>query len=187
MKFNVILTEAFKNIFTREEKEKYVDEVWDIFQEAYSYLEAGFLSFDSKEEMLDETFQWKLRFTDKKLVAVKVYKNNKGFRKSVATGSKDGYGYLAIEMALEDMKRSLFEISGKMETILIAKLPGGYKNEYIIPNTEVANLLKKDITLSDDGIHYSRMIGGSMHTKIMLGTYNDKRLEYEGKNENRKN
>jgi hypothetical protein len=57
------------------------------------------------------------------------------------------------------------EVSDALEHILIK-----YVGATPVPNTQVHDILKKKIeNLDPDGIHYTREIGGEMHTKVMVG------------------
>ena len=58
------------------------------------------------------------------------------------------------------------EVSDKMEYIYINK-----KGAVPVP-VEVAQKIMKDkpfVKIHDDGFHYDRIIGGEVHTKIMVG------------------
>ena len=37
-----LLTERYINLFDKNEMSKYIDDIWDIMQESYKYLEGGF-------------------------------------------------------------------------------------------------------------------------------------------------
>ncbi len=161
----VILKEAYVNLISEEDKEKYSDVVWEILQKTYAPL-GGFKSASSKEELIKDSFLWKLVRRNNKIVAVAIYKDKYG-RKGIAKGcdgSIDGKKAL-ISIIREDMKldRSWGEVSGKLADIMIAK--GGIP----VPNTLAATITGKNIiSLNPDGYHYTRMIGDQPHEKIII-------------------
>jgi len=128
----------------------------------------GFLSAKSKEELIQKVAFTKMVRKDGKIVAASLYKDSHG-RKRIASGT-DGtsIGKLALRQILrEDVKfdRAWGEVSGKMEHI--AKKDGAVP----YPNILAADLLKKKILeLNPDGYHYTRMIQGEPHEKIIYGT-----------------
>lgn len=73
----------------------------------------------------------------------------------------------AVKAMMKDAcKRGWCEVSGKPEEILISM--GAYK----IPAQELvdAGVFKgKQVKIEADGYHYTRMLGGQLHTKIALG------------------
>lgn len=169
------LTESYKNIMSKSDKEKYVDEVLDILQS--SYKDIGGIktpSFMSREAAIEGPHMWKLVVRDGKVIAVNIYKDDGTGRKSVLAGT-DGSVQGKREMAkliTDDVTRSYTEISDAMEKFVFKRFPE-LANKYKIPNTEAIKHLQPGearIPEDNDGYHYDRKIGGSWHTKIMLGT-----------------
>ena len=169
------LTESYKNIMSKPDKEKYVDEVLDILQS--SYKDIGGIktpSFMSREAAIDGPHMWKLVVRDGKVIAVNIYKDDGTGRKSVLAGT-DGSVQGKREMAkliTDDVTRSYTEISDAMERFVFKRFPD-LADRYKIPNTEAIKHLQPGearIPEDDDGYHYDRKIGGGWHTKIMLGT-----------------
>lgn len=87
MRFKNFINEAFINVFSSEDKRKYVDDVWDIIQSTYSRL-GGIKGsgFSSKEDMIASIPMWKLVRKNGKIIAVQLYKDTNG-RKFVAAGT----------------------------------------------------------------------------------------------------
>ena len=55
-------------------KEEYLDQVWDLLQQAYAAI-SGMANMKDKEELLDDNLIWKLVTKNKKVLAVEIYKN----------------------------------------------------------------------------------------------------------------
>jgi len=169
MRIADILTERFVNVFTPDDKQKYADEVWDMLQKAYE-PSGGFATASSIEELIAKSAMWKLVMRDGDISALTIYKDVHG-RKAIASatnqslkGSKD---YKMIRTADHKLERSWAEVSGKPE-ILFHKM-----GAEPIPNKFAHILTSKHILkLNDDGYHYTRLIAGDPHEKIIYGTVN---------------
>lgn len=165
-----LITERFININSKEEMEKYIDKIWDMMQRTYSYLDGGFATASSPEELIRKTHYAKLVKKNDTIIAAALYKDSHG-RKGIAKGS-DGTkeGLMAVkQIYVEDMKfnRAWGELSGKAESFALKN--GGIP----VPNTMAAELLGKEIkSLNPDGFHYTREIGGADHEKIIVGNVN---------------
>jgi hypothetical protein len=161
-----ILSERFLNLFKREEIEPYIDVIWDMMERTYEPI-GGFKSARSKEDLLNKTFFAKLVRRNNKIVAAALYKDKYG-RKAIAKGS-DGSseGIAAVkEIYRDDVKfdRSWGEFFGKPESLLLQY--GGVP----IPNSLAGEILGKPILkLNPNGYHYTRMIDGEPHEKILIG------------------
>lgn len=167
--YNNFIFEHYINANTKETKSKYVDVVWEILQKSYAKI-GGFKSVNSKEEMIETNGIWKLVKKNNQIVAVAVYKDLFG-RKLYGLGSdgtKEGK-YQLLKLLKDDanLLRSYAEVSGKMEEHYINL---GFT---AIPSDIAEQLLNKSgkaiISKSEDGFHYSRLIGGEKFTKIMFG------------------
>lgn len=160
------LIEKIINVRDKDEKEQYVDVVWDMMQQSYQPV-GGFKSATSPDHLIDTTGMWKLVRRDGKIVAAKLYKDQHG-RKSVAggtDGSEQGKTDLK-KLILDDMKqrRAWAEVSDKMTHIYLNR--GAIK----IPNKYAAELTGKEIIdLDPDGYHYTRLIQGTPHEKLIVG------------------
>lgn len=161
-----LLAERYITLLTPNDRSKYVDVVWDIMEKSYAKL-GGFKSADDKQDLLDKTSIWKLVRKNGKIVAASLYKDKFG-RKCIASGTdgtSEGKSAL-MQMWLEDTKqnRAWGEFSGPSEHI---KLKQGIKP---IPNKYASEILDKPIiSLNPDGYHYTRMIAGEPHEKILAG------------------
>lgn len=183
MRITELLYERVRNAFTTNDKIKYGKQVWDILQKSYSSLPGGFGTASSLEELIEKSGLWKIVTRDGKVSAVNIYRDQHG-RKSIASGtdgsSQGKKDFLMLKDADVKLKRAWAEVSGAPEKIL-ARM--GAKP---IPNKFASLLTGKEILeLNDDGYHYTRLIGGSPHEKIIFGIVSltpelEKRLEDEG-------
>ncbi len=167
IKLKSLITERYINLLSIDDRKKYVDIVWDMLQVAYAKA-GGFKSAPDKETLLNDTFFWKLVRMDNKIVCGSLYKDKYG-RKSIATftdGTNTGKKSL-FNMWMDDIKlgRSWSEVSGAVEHIKMK-----FKDTPI-PNKYVSDIIGKPlISLNPDGYHYTRLIAGEPHEKILVGT-----------------
>lgn len=161
-----LLVERYLTLITPDQRKQYLDIVWDMLQKSYSKI-GGFKSSATPEDLIKETSLWKLVRKNGKIVAVSLYSDKYG-RKCIASGtdgSPEGKAAL-MQTWLDDTKqnRAWGEVSGAAEHI---KVKQGMKP---IPNKYVAAILRKDIiNYNPDGYHYTRLIGGEPHEKLMIG------------------
>lgn len=181
------LTEKFINLFTKEEKDQYKDEVYEFLKQAYAAI--GGLKgsgFSSADDMARNIPMWKLSRRNGKIVAGVLYKD-KGGRKIVASftdGTDEGRSQLA-DILKNEFKRSYTEVS-EAALGFIRKVAGVETiSKFVIPREKVKQMLKlKDdefrIEVPEDDKNvkslptlkdyfYQRKIGGEFHTKIMMG------------------
>lgn len=170
MRFKEFITETYINAIKPEQKQKYAEQVWDMLQASYAGLPGGFATAATIEELIQKSLLWKMVKRDGKIVAVQIYKDQYG-RKGIAGGT-DGSSIGKSEFSkivADDIKlnRSWAEVSGSPERIM-TKL-----GAQPIPNTLAAMLTGKEILeINPDGYHYTRLIAGEPHEKIMFGTVN---------------
>lgn len=162
----IILLEHYVNLLTTEEKEKYVDQVWDMLQKAYAPI-GGFKSASSKEELISDSNLWKLVRRGGKIVTVMIYKDKHG-RKSIACATDGTDQGKADLMKTKDddsrLRRAWAEVSGAVERIMIKT------KATPVPNKYAAKLTGKEILGYDvDGVHYTRLIAGEPHVKAIYG------------------
>lgn len=162
----ILLTERFLNLRSSDEMEQYLDTVWEILQNTYKDI-GGFKS-STKDSLIKETSMWKLSRRDGKIVAVVLYVNKRGTKLVGAgtdgspAGKKDMYMIISEDIKF---KRVWAEVSGAIEHIYL-KL-GATK----VPNDMAAEILNKQIlSLNPDGYHYTRLIKGHPHEKMIVGT-----------------
>ena len=160
-----LLIESFVNITSTQDKDKYLDIVWNMLQTAYEPI-GGFKS-STKESLIRETDMWKLCRRNNNITSLLLYVNKKGHKliggatNGTSEGKKDLY-----KMIDEDIKfkRAWAEVSGAMEHLYIKF------NANKIPNTEAEKVLGKHIiSLNPDGLHYTRLIAGHPHEKMLVG------------------
>ena len=168
MKSTDFLIERVVNLFTTQEKLKYADEVWALFQRSYAKLPGGFGSAANVEELVTKTGLWKLVTRNGEVTAANVYRDQHG-RKSIAAGtngSKQGLrDYLMVKDADIKLQRVWAEVSGAPEHMM---KKAGCKP---VPAKFAPMLTKKHIlSVNDDGFHYTRLIAGSPHEKIIYGS-----------------
>lgn len=163
------LLEHFVNLTNPSAKLQYADEVWEILQKSYAKI-GGFKSAASPEELISDSGLWKVVTRLGRVTAVSIYKDSFG-RKSIASGT-DGTPQGKADFFLikdEDikLKRAWSEVSGPLERIMeksgAKKLPSKY-----------ASILtgKPILALNEDGYHYTRLIAGHPHEKIIYGSVN---------------
>jgi hypothetical protein len=180
MRAKELLTERILNLHTPEQKAKYADEVWDLLQKSY-VRSGGFKSAADKEELITIPGYWKIVKRGDKITAANLYRKvpqTQTFKvyasgaetrpdpitntpRSTLQGKRD---YSMIKKADVTQKRAWAEVSGPAEAV--AKKSGGKP----IPNKYTAYLTGKEILdLDSDGYHYTRLIQGEPHEKIMYG------------------
>ena len=134
-----ILNETYINLFSIDDKEKYKEEVYNLFQETYKGI--GGLKgsgFNSPEEMVKVFPMWKLNKKDGKIIFAAVYKDKMG-RKCCA-GAQDGsrQGLKIFKNFLEaelSTGRSWTEISGPVLKLAQKWFPELLEKQRISPET----------------------------------------------------
>lgn len=160
------LLERVLNLFTPEEKTQYADEVWDILQKSYEKV-GGFKSVADVNELINQTYLWKLVRRDGQITSVNIYADKQG-RKSIASGTngttQGKIDYVKTNSEDLKFKRCWAEVSGPVERML-------QKTGMVaLPNSLAAILTNKNILdLNPDGFHYTRLIAGEPHEKIIYG------------------
>lgn len=171
-----------------DEKEKYLDEVWNLIQTAYASI-GGMASMTHKEDLMDDNLMWKLVVRNGKVVCCSISKIVGNTRKMVGgcsdgtpQGKKDFYAMCAEDVT-QTKRNAWAEVSGSMEGVYLFKL-----NAIPIPvdiaekilNDRGKTILRKD----KDGFHYVRKIGGKLFEKIMFGNVPEQyRTDWENESE----
>lgn len=183
MRYREFLIERVVNLHSTDEKMAYADEVWDMLQRSYKKI-GGFKSAGSPEELANDAGYWKLVRRGDKITAVGVYKKSpktKNF-KMIASATEtelnpDTGEYKATAQGLRDYnmvkssdiktQRSWAEVSGPAEKIMMRSGATPIDNKY-------AEFLtgKKIVDLNPDGYHYTRLIQGEPHEKVIVGFIN---------------
>lgn len=186
------ITEGFANLFTAEEKSNYVDVIWDMLHASYANI-GGMKGngFQSKKDMIDKIIFWKVAKTNGKINAFALYKD-KGGRKRVAVGTdgtSDGK-YNLFMIVKEDLVsgRSYSEMSSKLLSFAVKNIPNIKK--YCITFEDVEKKIGEEIRRPDEDdpelirhpdlkdYLYTREIGGSWKTKLMLGNINAPEISF---------
>ena len=161
-----LLNERIINLKTPAEKSRYASEVWDLLQQAYLPM-GGFKSASSPEELVQDSGLWKLVRREGEITAVNIYKDSFG-RKSIASGTNQTErGKRDYRMVKDEdirLKRSWAEVSGPVERVMLRSgakpLPARFA-EFLTG--------KKILEIADDGFHYTRLIAGHPHEKVIYG------------------
>lgn len=146
---------------------KYADQVWALLQKSYKKA-GGFHSADDIPDLISKTNMWKLVVRNGVVTAANLYRDLHG-RKSIAAGT-DGTqqgkrDYMMVKDADIKYRRAWSEVSGAPEH-LAAK--SGMRP---LPAKFAAMLTGKDIIeINADGCHYTRLISGHPHEKIIYGS-----------------
>lgn len=184
-----LLVERFVNLFTKDEKQKYVDQVWDMLQKSYAPLGGIHGSgFESKEDVINKIPFWKVAKTNGRVVAVALYKDKSG-RKRVAgatDGTQEGKDKFE-QMSKSDIaqERAYAEISSKSLNFILKRWKGSDITKYMVLPKDAEKVLGAELTypVPDDDpevlahpelkkFFYQRDIGGKLHTKLMIGKAN---------------
>jgi hypothetical protein len=183
--FSNYISERFVNVFKPNEKQPHAQEVFDMIQTSYASIGGMKGSgFNSPEDMIAKIPFWKLVRKDNKIVAGSMYKDKSG-RKRVAVftnGETNGKAGLAMIMK-EDFARAYFEVSKASLGFMVKTLGVSFVKKYAKTLDQVADRLDDDVELlpvPKDDLHlskfpelkdffYQRELGGTNHTKIMLG------------------
>lgn len=170
------INEHFVNVFIKDSSSradllKYKDAVWDMLSKSYEKI-GGLAGCPDVESLIEDTDFWKICTKNSRPVAVCVYSFKRGGRKLVfaaSSGDEEGkqwlYKILDDDIKFKD-RTAWAEVSGAMEHIMVNK-----KGAVPIP-ADIAQQIMKDkkfLKIHDDGVHYDRLIGGNVHTKIMVG------------------
>ena len=189
MKFAEFLNEKYLNLFTNTKgvisRNEYKDEVYELLQKAYKDI-GGIKGngFNSADDMVKNMPFWKIAKVKGKIVAIILYKDKNG-RKAVAMatdGSRDGILKLK-DILKNELSRSYMEASSNALRFAIKFLGVELLKKYAISIDDVKQLLHDDEILEVSEKYktdypdladyfYSRKIGSSIETKIMIGTPN---------------
>lgn len=199
--YNIL--ENFKNFIdpeeTRDQRLKYVDQVWDILQA--SYKDIGGIKgsgFKDKEDMVKTIAFWKIFTRAEKVIAVAMYKDKSG-RKGVAYGSdgSDDSKKVMASIFSADLDKSYSELSGRALGFVLKSVDPSVIQPFFMPvekvketlagkkiielenieddNAVVANLDEKDQKLwakwpNLRRFFYVRELAGELKLKLSIGT-----------------
>lgn len=153
-------------------RELHRHEIHDMISHAYTpvggYLGLGTGSDKESEAIHSDISNSLIKAVKRngKITSVNMYRKQHG-RKSIASatdGTAQGKAdFMKSKLEDHEHKRAWGEVSGKMAHIS-SKI--GMPD---IPSHRAKELLDKDVTAHDDGVHYDRDIAGKQFTKKMVG------------------
>lgn len=178
------LKEHFVNVFTPEDKEKYVDTVLKMINDSYADI-GGALGL-TVEKLMSPTVMFKLVRRGGKIVACVVYQYRKAKDSKVTFFdpkrderklryiAQDGsdVGKQEVRKLIEDdirlSDRGFWgEVSGKLERMYIKR--GAVPIPNVISRDVLKAMGKKVDRLDNDGYHYFRTVGGEEVRKLLIG------------------
>lgn len=170
--YNELLFEHIVNCHTKNDMEKYKDEVWNMLQESYKYC-GGIAGVESVDDIINDSTLWKLTRRTDKITAVIIYSNKRSGRK-ICCIAQDG-----SEQGKKDLKKMLKEDGMFVDRETWGEFSGAAASTALnqgmmqIPSdiAEIIMVGKKFIDKKEDGYFYTREIGGKQHIKIMLGNF----------------
>lgn len=156
-----------------------IDIIWSILQSAYQTI-GGFKGYQSAKDMLKRNNEMWLEYYNSQIVAVAVFNNYLGGNKLIGIGAISGElhdkGSICVKQMINKSIQQFdnwywVEVSGRIEYLY------EHMNGYPIPNIYAEHILRKEVILSEDGLHYNRIIGNSDEplTKVIYG-FKDKKL-----------
>lgn len=196
LSFKRHLNENYKNFIgpnSREDREKWVDQVWDVVQKSYAPI-GGIKGsgFESKRDMIDNIPFWKIYTKNDKVVAAAFYKDKNG-RKSVAvaTDGSDLGKKIVGDLFKASLGVSYGEKSGPALATMMKNVPWETLKNFVLTPEQVQKITGKKVTpLGKFGVDnlnekdkftydkfpelrpyfYVRFLDGEMHLKIAMGT-----------------
>lgn len=175
LSFKQFLSERFVTVGfsgNEPEREQHRQQIHDMLRTAYKEIggygghESG--SDDESNAIHNDITNSVIKATKRNgnLTAVGLYKKLHG-RKSIAVatdGTPQGkQDFLKMKSEDNARKRAWGEVSGKVEHIS-KKL--GFP---VIPAAKASQLIGKSVDVDDDGEHYFRKIGKTLHRKVIVG------------------
>jgi len=163
-----------KNVWitlTKDEQEEFAEEIFDLISTAYAPI-GGHANYKSPDDVTGAEGESDYMVIDldddDEFDALKITQNKEAGNKSVGMGH-DGSGpakSAAVNITAIMLKEPghYVEVSGKLKDILLSKGVPIVTDEETIRKA----LKGKKIEMNSDGT-YSRYIGGSKHTKTMMG------------------
>ena len=175
LQFLDFINENYKNITSKQHKQKYKDQVWDVLTKSYQYI-GGIKGsgFENAQMMVDVIPYWKIFTRDDRVIAVMLYKDKNG-RKMVACGSDGSVeGKRIVKRMIEDdirHQRAYGEISDALVAYVLKHFTKDEIAKYFVPADQVSKILNKPVKPISQ-YAYTRVIGGEQHEKMMYGKPN---------------
>lgn len=198
LSFSQFMNENYKNFIgpnSREKREKWVDQAWDIVQKSYAPI-GGIKGsgFGSKQDMIDNLPFWKIYTKGDKLVAAAFYKDTGG-RKSVAiaTDGSDLGKKIVGDIFKASLGVSYGEKSGPALGTMMKIVPWEELQKFLFTPKQLEKISGKKVTpvsrydINDldekDQMTYKRFpelkpyfyireLDGELHLKVAMGTPN---------------
>ena len=198
LSFSQFMNENYKNFIgpnSREKREKWADQAWDIVQKSYAPI-GGIKGsgFGSKQDMIDNLPFWKIYTKGDKLVAAAFYKD-KGGRKSVAiaTDGSDLGKKIVGDIFKASLGVSYGEKSGAALGTMMKIVPWEELQKFLFTPKQLEKISGKKVTLlsksnigdldEKDKMTYKRFpelkpyfyvreLDGELHLKVAMGTPN---------------
>lgn len=170
MKFlKPLILEKYKNLFDRNEKLLYVEELYNMLQKSYESI-GGIKGkgFSSPQDIADNIPIIKMVIKKSEIICAIFYKDKDG-RKAVAlttNGTREGSNELKIILE-QEFRRSYMEVSHMTLRFIKVHFPK-LLEQYKIPNN--LNLKIFDDIIPIDDYYYKRKIGDQYITKLAIGT-----------------
>lgn len=156
-------------LYSKASMHKYATQVWQVLADAYASVEGG-LNYESLEDLMGSSAQWKVVLHNRRVAAVAVYRAKKGLKLVAFAACKNikKLGCLGlVKIISADLKYCWMELSEHAERFVMQYCGG---DKYIIGNSLVSHILDKPVELADSGYHYVRVINHVRKTKVLLGT-----------------
>lgn len=155
-----ILNETYINLFSEQDKEKYKEEVYNLFQDTYKDI--GGLKgsgFTSPDDMVKTFPMWKLNRKNGKIIFAAVYKDKNGRKCCAGAQDKSKQGLMVFKDFLKaelSTGRSWTEISGPVLKLAQKWFPELLEQIRISPET-MKNIDNEVEIVSDKS--YTRPLG----------------------------
>jgi hypothetical protein len=175
------LHEKIENLFSEEEKEKYIDQIWELIHSSYKSVGGVKGSgFSSKEDIIQNIPMLKIYRKQDKVKIVFAYKD-KGGRKKVlmaTDGMSDSKEYLKKMINDEySTGRSWGELSHGALRFIKTLYNEEELDSFSIPVERVKELLPDDEIFPIGKFEYERIIGDEGIVKRALGNPNSKPIK----------
>ncbi len=194
--FQQYLSENYKNLIgpeSHQQREKWVDQVWQILQRTYEPI-GGIKGsgFSSKQDLINNIPFWKLYVKNDRVLAAFFYKD-KGGRKAVAvaTDGSEAGRRIVVDQYKSGLKVSFGEKSGRALATVVKNVEWGVLRPFLLEPSQIKQVTGDDVVPvnrygikklnAEDRLTYDRFpqlrpfmyvreIGGEDHLKVMMGT-----------------
>lgn len=181
LSYKEYLQEKIENLFSDEDKEKYIDQIWELIQSSYKSVGGVKGSgFSSKEDIIQNIPMLKIYRKQYKVKIVFAYKSKAGRKKVLMAtdGLIDSKEYLK-RMIHDEYRtgRSWGELSHGALRFIKTLYTEDELNSFSIPSEKVKELLPDDEIIPISEFEYERIIGDEAVVKRALGNPNSKPIK----------